>query len=102
LSEDHANARFLAERLAKIAGISIDPSRVQTNIVIFDVSATGLAPSEFSAALKERGVLLNGINGRQMRAVTHYDVSRADCERAVEAAAEAAAEVATSKVAANV
>lgn len=98
LSEDHANARFLAERLAKIAGISIDPSRVQTNIVIFDVSATGLAPSEFSAALKERGVLLNGINGRQMRAVTHYDVSRADCERAVEAAAE----VATSKVAANV
>ena len=45
--------------------------------MIFDVSGTGIAPADFSARLKQRGVLMNGINHRQMRAVTHYDVDRA-------------------------
>jgi threonine aldolase len=98
LAEDHANARFLAEELAKLPGVSIDPRKVVTNIVIFDVSGTGLTPADLSARLKERGVLLNGVNARQMRAVTHYDVSRTDCERAVEAVAESVG----SKVAAKV
>lgn len=98
LGEDHANARFLAEEFARLPGVAIDPRKVQTNIVIFDVAGTGLTPAEFSGRLKDRGVLLNGINARQMRAVTHYDVSRADCERALAAAAE----VAQSRVAANV
>ncbi|MBI4169586.1 MAG: aminotransferase class I/II-fold pyridoxal phosphate-dependent enzyme, partial [Acidobacteria bacterium] len=42
LEEDHRNARLLAKRLAGIGGIAVDPSRVQTNIVVFDVRATGL------------------------------------------------------------
>jgi threonine aldolase len=88
LGEDHSNARFLAEEFAKLPGISIDPRKVVTNIVIFDVGGTSLTPADLSARLKERGVLLNGVNARQMRAVTHYDVSRAYCERAVEALAE--------------
>jgi len=88
LGEDHANARFLAGELAKLPGIQIDPARVQTNIVIFDVSATGLATTELTAALKPRGVLMNGINPRQMRAVTHFDVSRQQCASAVAAIAE--------------
>ncbi|MGO9260305.1 MAG: threonine aldolase family protein [Bryobacteraceae bacterium] len=88
IESDHRNARFLAERLARMAGVRIDPASVATNIVVFDVSAAGLAPAEISARLKERGVLLNAINDRQLRAVTHYDVSREDCARAVEAVAE--------------
>jgi threonine aldolase len=88
LGEDHANARFLAGELAKLPGIQIDPARVQTNIVIFDVSATGLATTELTAALKPRGVLMNGINPRQMRAVTHFDVSRQQCASAVAAISE--------------
>jgi threonine aldolase len=88
LGEDHANARFLAGELAKLQGIQIDPARVQTNIVIFDVSATGLATTELTAALKPRGVLMNGINPRQMRAVTHFDVSRQQCASAAAAIAE--------------
>jgi threonine aldolase len=88
IENDHRNARFLAERLARMAGVRIDPAGVATNIVVFDVSAAGLAPAEISARLKERGVLLNAINDRQLRAVTHYDVSREDCARAVEAVAE--------------
>src|SRR5437588_7947373 len=62
LHEDHANARFLAEGLGRIPGIAIDPRRVVTNIVVFDVSGTSLAPVEISARLKQRGVLVNYIN----------------------------------------
>jgi len=84
LGEDHANARFLACELAKLPGIQIDPKSVVTNIVIFDIPATGLTTSELSALLREHGVLMNGANSRQMRAVTHYDVTRDDCARAAE------------------
>ncbi len=97
LEDDHRNARFLAESLARMAGVRIDPASVATNIVVFDVSATGMAPAEISTRLKERGVLLNAINERQLRAVTHYDVSREDCARAVEAMAEVLAPVAAGK-----
>jgi threonine aldolase len=95
LAEDHDNARFLAEKLAGIRGIKVDAATVQSNIVIFDVSGTGMASAEVSAALKQRGVLINGINPRQMRAVTHYDVDRAACRRAIEALAEVASAPAT-------
>jgi threonine aldolase len=87
LHDDHGNAKFLAEGLARIPGIQIDPRKVATNIVVFDVSSTGLASAEISARLKQRGVLINGINERLMRAVTHYDVDRAQCSRALEALA---------------
>jgi threonine aldolase len=85
---DHANARFLAEGLARIPGIQIAPESVATNIAVFDVSATGIAPTEISARLKRRGVLMNAINDRQMRAVTHYDVDRPACSQALETVAE--------------
>lgn len=84
LHEDHANAKWLAERLAELPGISVDPASVETNIVIFDVSRTGRASAEISAEFKTRGVLINGINPRQMRLVTHYDVARRQCEQALE------------------
>jgi len=83
LAADHANARTLAHCLATIPGISIDPGAVESNIVIFDVSATGLKPSDISARLKSEGVLLNAINDRQMRAVTHSDVTREECDQAI-------------------
>ncbi|MGD0498865.1 MAG: GntG family PLP-dependent aldolase [Bryobacteraceae bacterium] len=85
LPEDHANARFLAEGLALIPGIQASPEKVSTNIVIFDVGGTGIAAAEISARLKRRGVLINAIDERRMRAVTHYDVDRAGCAEALEA-----------------
>ncbi|MGB9454605.1 MAG: GntG family PLP-dependent aldolase [Bryobacteraceae bacterium] len=94
LGEDHANARFFAEGVARIPGVEIDPRKVPTNIVVLDVGATGLTAGELSRRLKQRGVLINGISQTQMRAVTHYDVTRADCAQAVEALAEAVARVA--------
>ncbi len=81
LPNDHANARFIAAGLEKIKGLSVLPG--ETNIVVFDVSATGLAPREISARLRERGILLNGFNERMMRALTHRDVTREQCATAV-------------------
>ena len=85
LARDHANAKFLAEAMAKVPGIAIDAKKVQTNIVIFDVSGTGISTSDFSARLKAQGVLINAVRGGKMRLVTHYDVERTACERALEA-----------------
>jgi threonine aldolase len=83
LTEDHDNAKFLATALAEIDGIEIDPEKVQSNILIFDISKTGQTTSEFSAKLKEKGVLANGIDAKQMRILTHYDVNKEDCKKAL-------------------
>jgi threonine aldolase len=91
LHQDHQNARYLAQRLSQVPGIAIDPARVSTNIVIFDISGLGLSTAQFSRQLKSQGVLANGISPTHMRAVTHLDVSREQCEEGVEIMAEAAA-----------
>jgi threonine aldolase len=82
LPEDHANARRLAQGLAELPGVSIDPERVVTNIVIFDVSQTGLTADEICVRLQTRGVLASGF-GTSIRMVTHYDVSASDIDTAL-------------------
>ncbi len=84
LIEDHQNARFLAEGLARIPGIKLDPGKVQTNIVIFDVSGAGMTSTEVSRRLAEHGVLASGVTPETMRMVTHLDVNRAMIECALE------------------
>lgn len=84
LPEDHANAQFLAEGLARIPGITLD-GPVQTNILIFSVAGTGFTGAQFSDALKQRGILANPVSAASVRMVTHYDVSRGECERALDA-----------------
>jgi threonine aldolase len=98
LSEDHRNARLLARGLAGIPGIRIDPAKVQSNIVIFEVSGTDLAAGEISARLKQLGVLIDPIGAKLLRAVTHYDVDREGCELALAAMAEVAANASTAAV----
>jgi threonine aldolase len=83
LAEDHANARFLAEGLAEIRGLELDPATVETNIVWFDVR--GRRSDEVAAALKEEGVLIGSYGQGRMRAVTHLDVDRAGIEIALDA-----------------
>ncbi len=94
LAEDHANAKLLAEGLAAIPGLDLVHESVDTNIVFFDVGGTGLTAGEFNAALQERGVRMGTqyADGTRLRAVTHLDVTREGCERAVEAAREVVAE----------
>ena len=84
LAEDHAHARLLAEGLANIRGVRIDPARVQTNIVIFEVDpATGWSSEALQAALAAQGVLLS-LSGTRLRAVPHYEITRADILHALE------------------
>src|SRR3989454_997769 len=84
LRVDHENARFLAEGLAETPGIKIEPTKVVTNILFLDVSGTGLTSFELSKRLASQGVLANGVTASTIRMVTHYDVDRAGCERALQ------------------
>lgn len=85
LHEDHANAQLLAQGLAQIGGIQIDPRKVQTNILVFNITGTGMNTADFSRKLGEKNVLAAGIDPENMRFATHMDVSREDCEKTLEA-----------------
>jgi threonine aldolase len=85
LAEDHANARALADGLTGIDGIEIDPSSVETNIVVFGHAD----PAGLCAALERAGVLMGPVGPGQVRAVTHLDVDRAGIEQALDAVREA-------------
>ena len=87
LKHDHVNARFLAEGLAQIPGIKIDPGKVQTNIVICDVMGTGMTAPELSRKLAQHNVLANEVNAQLIRFVTHLDVTREQCAQALEVVA---------------
>ncbi len=88
LATDHANAKFLAEGLAKIPGFTLDPEKVQTNIVICDITGTGQTSEEISCALAGRKVLANGVGDELLRFVTHLDVSSEQCAQALEVVGE--------------
>ena len=79
LAEDHENARVLADGLAQIPGVEIDPATVETNIVIFDVPD----PRGLVDALAGEVELSTADGGRRVRAVTHLDVSRDQVEQAL-------------------
>ena len=82
LAEDHANARRLAEGLAGMPGIRIDPGRVQTNIVIFHVDRPGGA-NELVEGCRARRVRIHAIAPTLIRCVTHKDVDAEDVEWAL-------------------
>ena len=82
LQEDHDNAQVLARRLADTDGITINPDKVHTNIVIFSVKKSGLSSAEFLSRLAERGVLVVPVDSERVRMVTHLDLTRADIESA--------------------
>ena len=83
LHVDHENAQLLAQGLAQIPGIGVQPDKVQTNIVLYDVGATGLSSTQFLKRLAERHVLGGPVDARRVRMVTHLDVDRADIEQAL-------------------
>jgi threonine aldolase len=84
LAEDHANARLIAERLARCPRIRIDLARAETNILVFELAAEAPDAAAVVARAKERGVLIFAFGPRTVRAVTHLDVTREQCARAAE------------------
>ena len=87
LSEDHANARVLAEKLASLPKVELDLEQVHTNIVIFRLRH-GADAAGLVAQLKARGVLAGTVGPHAVRFVTHRDVDRAACLEAARIAAE--------------
>jgi threonine aldolase len=87
LAEDHERARQLARGLAELRGVAINPERVETNIVIFDVGETGLSGDDFAArTLASHGVRFSVLGPTMVRAVTHLDIPADGVSLALEAA----------------
>ncbi|WP_027365759.1 low-specificity L-threonine aldolase [Desulfotruncus alcoholivorax] len=84
LAEDHIHAKMLARSLAGVPGVQVDLDKVQTNIIVADVSGMGMTSDEFVSVLEERGVLAITFGPTLVRLVTHRDVSREDVEYAIE------------------
>jgi len=85
LADDHANARRLAEGLASLPGVSLDPTTVETNIVFFELTGELTAPVAVERLLA-RGIRMGALSSRTIRAVTHLDVDTSGIDRALAAA----------------
>lgn len=94
LADDHDNARRLAAGLADMDGVAIDPAAVQTNIVVFGLTAPAISLPQVSQALAARGVKINPIDSSHFRAVTHYGIEREDIDRTLITLRETLAELA--------
>jgi len=88
LTEDHSNARLLAERIAGLRGVSLDLKTVQSNIVIFHMEEGAPDAATVVARAQELRVLVSAFGARTIRAVTHLNVSRSDCELAADRLAQ--------------
>ena len=91
LTEDHANARLLAEGLVGVRGVNLDLATVQSNIVIFRTAEGAPDAATVVARAKEKGVLVGAFAARTVRAATHLDVTRDQARRASEVLAAAVA-----------
>jgi threonine aldolase len=82
LSEDHANARLLAQGMRRFPALDVDRDEVQTNIFFADLSSERLTPAQFVATLKERGILVSAPRGtsRRLRFATHYGIIQASVQ----------------------
>jgi threonine aldolase len=83
LAEDHANARRLAQGLANIEGLSVDPERIQTNIVIFDVDPSVGPAAPVISALAREEVLVSSPGPHSIRMVTHRHIAGEDVDEAL-------------------
>jgi len=84
LADDHANARLIAERIAASDRVVLDLADVQTNILVFRLAPEAPDAPTVVTRARERGLLVFAFGPRTIRAVTHLDVSRQQCERAAD------------------
>jgi len=83
LADDHANARKLADGLAEMPGLSIDPSLIKTDIVYFEVIREDLTVQDLIKRLDEQGVRMLPVGPGRIRAVTHYHITSEDIDYAL-------------------
>ncbi len=80
IADDHANAQHLAQGIARIQGLSIEPERVQTNIVYFDMVSRQIKAEELVSQLGNKGIKILLLGPSRFRAVTHYGISSEDID----------------------
>jgi len=85
LAEDHANARKLADGLAEMPGLCIDPSLIKTDIVYFEVEKDNMTVAELVKRLEYRGIRMLPVGPGRIRAVTHYHITSDDIDYALAA-----------------
>jgi threonine aldolase len=85
LSEDHKNARRLAEGIARVPGLSIDMNTVHTNIVYFDIDSGKITAEQLKKRLEEKGIMALPTGPTRFRMVTHYGVEANDIDLTVSA-----------------
>jgi threonine aldolase len=88
LAQDHAHARTLAQGIARVPGLSVDPASVDTNLVFFEVTAESMSAQELATSLGRSGVKILALGPRRLRAVTHHGVEAEDIDRALDAIRE--------------
>lgn len=98
LAEDHQHAQIFAQAIKETDGLSLQPAEVDTNIVIFAVDPKLGNASQFSAVLKEHGLLVIPFGRQLIRAVTHLDVSKAQIQQAATVLQQAAAQCASGDI----
>ncbi len=81
LAEDHVNARTLAEGLSELPGVRCDLSRVQTNLVYFEL--TDMPAPRFTDECTQRGLLSDWVDAHRVRFVTHYGIDSEDIQSAL-------------------
>lgn len=84
LTEDHENARYLAERLLTLPGVSLDREAVQINMVFFTLDAPQKVRDELPAYLLKKGIKICGEDAGEFRFVTNHGVSRADLDTVID------------------
>lgn len=88
IEEDHRNARHLADRIAHIPGLSIRPEDVKTNIIFFHLNAGRVAPEALLKRLEQKNIKILHMGHSQFRMVTHFGISKGDCDDALAALTE--------------
>lgn len=87
LNIDHKNALILAEAFNAATIFTVEPSEVETNIVIADIAEGAISPDEAASRLESFGILVFPFGSNSIRAVTHMDVTEEDiaiaCERII-------------------
>jgi threonine aldolase len=83
LKEDHQNAKRLAEGLATLPGIKVDPKDVETNIILADITGTGMGVDYFVSRAGKIGVQVFEFGSTKARFVTHYGIDAEDVDEVI-------------------
>jgi len=78
LQEDHTNARLLADGIADLSGIVLDPETIKTNIIYFDLDDAAMESANFLTVLAAKGIQFFDTGPRRFRMVTHYGITAED------------------------